>query len=118
MMRSKSKVLAMTLVAASMAAGCSSGKTMIFPNPPKNFEVMGHAEGSASGSLGVITPAYNFIPMGLNGRTQRAYDAALARIPGATSMINVTIEESWWWWVIGTGRTVTITGDAIREKGK
>ena len=115
-MRAGRGLLALSLLAAGLAGGCSSEKTMIFPRPPKKFEVLGHAEGSASGSLGIFATAYNFIPMGLNSRTQAAYAKALQSVPGATALMNVTIEESWWWWVVGTGRTVTITGDAIREK--
>jgi hypothetical protein len=53
--------------------------------------------------------------MGLNTRFHRAYDNAVASVPGATGLVDVTIEESWFWWVIGTARAVTITGEAIRE---
>jgi hypothetical protein len=53
--------------------------------------------------------------MGLNTRVQRAYDNAVASVPGATGLIDVTFDESWFWWIIGTGRTVTISGEAIRE---
>jgi len=115
-MKRKQMLPMLALAAASLIAGCSSTRTTIFPRPPTHYEVLGHAEGSASGALGVLGTAYYFIPMGLNGRTERAYDDALNSVPGATSLINVTIEESWFWWVIGTSRTVKITGDAIREK--
>ena len=57
----------------------------------------------------------NFIPMGLNSRTERAYENALASVPGSTGLMNITYQEDWFWWVLGTGRTVTITGDAIKE---
>jgi hypothetical protein len=115
-MQGKGTMLALALGAALLAPGCSSQQTMIFPNPPPHYEVLGHAQGSASGSLGILDTTAYFIPMGINGRTARAYKNALSSVPGATSLINVTIQESWWWWVIGTGRTVSITGDAIREK--
>jgi hypothetical protein len=115
-MKRKPAFLTMALASSYLVASCSSSQTMIFPKPPKNYEVLGHAEGSASGSLGVLGTAYYFIPMGINGRTARAYSNALRSVPGASGLINVTIQESWWWWIIGTGRTVTITGEAIREK--
>jgi len=95
--------------------GCASGLTTIAPRPPAQYEKLGHASGKSTGSIGVLGTATNFIPMGLNTRVYRAYDNAIASVPGATGLIDVTLEESWFWWVIGTGRTVTITGEAIRE---
>lgn len=99
----------------AMFSGCSSHEVTVAPIQPQKYEVVGKAEGSGSGSLGLLATAYNFIPMGLNDRTQRAYDDALKSVPGATGLINVTYQEDWLWWVIGTSRTVTIKGDAIRE---
>ena len=96
-------------------AGCSSHNVTIAPKVPKNYEVLGKAEGSASGSLGILSTAYNFIPMGLNSRTARAYNNAIESVPGATGLINVTYKENWFWWVIGTAKNVTISGDAIKE---
>jgi hypothetical protein len=98
-----------------LITGCASGPTLIAPQPPAHYEKLGPAKGTASGSLGVLATAYYFIPMGLNTRFHRAYDNAVASVPGATGLVDVTIEESWFWWVIGTARAVTITGEAIRE---
>ena len=95
--------------------GCASGLTTIAPQPPAQYEKLGPATGKATGSIGVLSTALNFIPMGLNSRVYRAYDNAVASVPGATGLIDVTLDESWFWWVIGTGRTVTISGEAIRE---
>lgn len=98
-----------------LIGGCASGFTTIAPQPPAHYEKLGPATGKASGSLGIVATAYYFIPMGLNTRVDRAYDNAVASVPGATGLIDVTLDESWFWWVIGTGRTVTISGEAIRE---
>ena len=95
--------------------GCASGFTTIAPMPPKKYEKLGHANGKATGSLGIVGTAYYFIPMALNSRIDRAYDNALESVPGATALTDVTFEESWFWWVIGTGRTVTVSGEEIRE---
>ena len=95
--------------------GCASKYTTIAPTPPKKYEKLGYTSGSASGSLGVLGTAYYFIPMGLNSRVERAYENALNNSPGATGLINVTLQESWFWWVIGTNRVVTISGEAIKE---
>jgi hypothetical protein len=98
-----------------LIGGCASGLTTIAPRPPAQYEKLGPATGKATGSIGVLGTASNFIPMGLNSRVYRAYDNAVASVPGATGLVDVTLDESWFWWVIGTARTVTISGEAIRE---
>jgi hypothetical protein len=104
------------LILASVAAlgGCASGFTTVSPMPPPQYARLGHAEGSACGSLGVVSTSSNFIPMGLNGRVERAYNNALASVPGATSLVDVTVKEDWMWWLIGTARCITVTGEAIK----
>jgi hypothetical protein len=52
--------------------------------------------------------------MGLNSRVENAYVDAISKVPGATSLINVTIKEDWYWWLIGTARCVTLTGEAVK----
>lgn len=101
-------------ILAVFAAGCASQMVTIVPKPPVNAQKLGRVEGSGAGALGILSTAYNFIPMGLNDRMQRAYDDALAKAPGATGLTNVTLEEDWYWFVIGTLRHVTITGEAVK----
>ena len=36
------------------------------PKPPVNAQKLGRVEGSGAGALGILSTAYNFIPMGLN----------------------------------------------------
>ena len=43
------------------------------------------------------------------------YLDALTKIPGTTSLINISYKEDWYWWIIGTARKVTISGEAIKE---
>lgn len=109
----KASLLA-ALGAATLLGGCASGLSTVAPTPPAEYATLGPARGSACGSLGVIATAYNFVPMGLNTRVERAYADALGSVPGATSLINVTMQEDWYWWVIGTARCVTITGEAVK----
>ena len=113
----KRKILATTFTALSLLvfSGCSSKEVTIEQKQPEKYEVLGKATGTGSGSLAALGTAYYFIPLGLNGRTERAYADAIASVPGATGLINVTYSEDWLWWVLGTNRTVTVTGDAIRE---
>ncbi len=113
----KRKIIATTLTALSLLifSGCSSKEVTIENKQPAKYEVLGKATGTGSGSLAALGTAYYFIPLGLNDRTGRAYADAIRSVPGATGLINVTYSEDWFWWVIGTNRTVTVTGDAIRE---
>lgn len=115
MITRKFAVLAAVLPACLILQACSSVPTMVAPRPPAKFEKLGHAEGQACGSLGILSTAYYAIPMGLNSRVERAYAAALASVPGATSLINVEIKEDWAWPIVVTTRCTTITGDAIKE---
>lgn len=108
------KGLAVALTLASLMVGCSSGFTTVAPTPPQQYTRLGVAIGSACGSLGIIATAYYFIPMGINSRVENAYNKAVASVPGATGLIDVTIKEDWTWWLIGTSRCVTVTGEAIK----
>jgi hypothetical protein len=97
-----------------LLTACASDPITIAPQPPAKYEVLGKAEGEGCGSLGLLATAYNFVPMGINGRIEKAYQAALSSVPGATGLINVEIKENWAWWIIGTMRCTTISGDAIK----
>ena len=99
---------------AFLMAGCSSGFTTVAPQPPQQYARLGHATGTSCGSLGILATAYYFIPMGINSRVENAYNNAVASIPGATGLIDVTIQENWTWWFVTTSRCVTISGEAIK----
>ncbi len=114
MKSSSCKCLLSVLAATVLLGGCSSGFTNVAPTPPAQYSNLGAATGSACGSLGIVSTAYYVIPMGLNSRVERAYSNAVASVPGATSLINVTMQENWYWWLLGTSRCVTITGEAIK----
>jgi hypothetical protein len=94
--------------------GCASGFTTLAPNPPEASQKLGPASGKACGSMLIGPTIYNFIPIMLDSRMERAYQSALNEVPGSTALVNVTMHEDWYWWVIGTTRCVTITGEAIR----
>lgn len=106
--------MAIVIFYAITLSGCSSTFKTVMPEPRVHYQKVGKAEGTACGSLLFGIPVYNFIPIVLNGRVERAYDNALESVPGATSLTNVTMQEFWFWWAIGTTKCVTITGDAIR----
>jgi hypothetical protein len=100
---------------ALLLTACSSAPINVAPLPPAKYQTLGKAEGVGCGFLGVGPTAYNFAPMALNGRVQSAYDAALASVPGATSLINVSISDDWVWMVFATRKCTTVRGDAIKE---
>lgn len=109
------KPLLPTLLLAGLLAGCASKPFNVSPLPPARYQVLGQAEGKGCGSLGLVASLYYFVPIGLNERVESAYQDALASVPGATGLINVSVVEHWDWWLIATRRCVTITGDAIKE---
>ncbi|MBU6141138.1 MAG: hypothetical protein KGP29_06265 [Proteobacteria bacterium] len=102
-------------VLCTALSSCSSELHTIYKTPPAKYEKLGRVSGTGTGSLGIVGTVYYVIPMGLNSRVERAYADALSKAPGATSLIDVTYEESWYWWLIGTARKVTISGEAIKE---
>ena len=102
------------LGAVLLPMGCTSGLIMTGKRPPENYQKLGQAKGEACGSLIIGPTAYNFIPVLLNSRVERAYQRALESVPGSASLVNVTLEEYWFWWVIGSTRCVTITGEAVK----
>ena len=107
-----SAILAITT--SILLVGCASDFVTVAPEPPQQFLRLGKATGSACGSLGIFGTSTNFIPMGIHGRYERAYNLALASVPGATSLVDVTIQENWYWWLVGTSRCVTVNGEAIK----
>jgi len=113
-MRKMERAVFVALLCAGCVSGCASDLINIAPRPPENFQKLGQAKGNACGSLLIDGTVYNFIPIMLNSRVERAYQEALSSVPGATGLINVTMEEEWFWWVIGSTRCVAITGEAIR----
>jgi uncharacterized lipoprotein YajG len=113
LMKQTRKVM-LVLASIAVLSGCTSGFTTLSPTPPQQYTRLGHAEGSACGSLGIVSTSSYFIPMGLNSRVERAYNNAVASVPGATALVDVTAKEDWTWWLIGTARCITVTGEAIK----
>ena len=97
------------LLLIGLAAGCASEFTTVMAKPPEHPQKLGRVEGSASGSQFLA-----FIPIGSNSRTERAYNDALAKAPGAKALMNVTLQENWYWYCLGTIRSVTISGEAVK----
>lgn len=112
--RSKCAPTILPMVVSILLGGCASGFTNVAPTPPKEYQRLGAATGSGCGSLGILATAYYFVPMGINSRVERAYTHAVASVPNATALVDVTIEEDWYWWLLGTARCVTVKGEAVK----
>lgn len=98
-----------------LLTACGSTPIVVGNLPPAKYQKLGTATGDACGTLGLLTPPLNFIPMALNSRVEDAYQEAVQSVPGATGLINVEYKEYWVWWVLATTRCTTVTGDAIKE---
>ena len=98
-----------------LLTACGSTPIMVGKLPPPKYEKLGSATGEACGTLGLLSPPVNIIPMALNSRVENAYQEAIQSVPGATGLVNVEYKENWFWWVLATTRCTTITGDAIKE---
>jgi hypothetical protein len=92
---------------------CASSVTTIAPRPPETYERLGPAEGQACGILMFLVSSLEFIPAGINSRVERAYDRAVRSVPGATALVDVTMEEDWSW-LLGTRLCTKISGVAIK----
>ncbi len=104
--------------AAALTAACQSPVVNVAPLPPAEYERLGGAEAEACGDLYLILPWHQFLARGLNERVERAYEGAVASVPGATGLVNVTLQERWYWWGLASARCTKISGDAIRSVGR
>lgn len=107
--KSKCIALYLILLLVLFTAGCASRQTMIVPKPPDNMEKLGRVEGKARGSI-----FESFFPIMYNSRTERAYADALSKAPGATALVDVTVQEDWLWYYLGVLVTVTVSGEAVK----
>jgi hypothetical protein len=104
-------------IAAALIAlpGCETDYVTIAPDVGAATKRLGPAEGSASSHLALAYPVeLCFIPWGWDARAQAAYGTAVAAVPGATALGDVSIEEDWTWWLLGTSRRLTVRGQAVK----
>lgn len=100
--------LGAALIFIVLITGCTSTGTVIVRNPPANPTKLGRVEGTATGAV------CGLFPIAANSRTERAYAAALAKAPGATALMDVTLRENWYAFYLGTLQVVTISGEAVK----
>ena len=82
--------------------------------PKPNQQTLGSTSGRACGAILLGTSVCNFIPFYLNGRVERAHQAALARYPEATALVDISVRHRWYWIGLGTLQCTEIRGTAIK----
>ena len=112
-MRVLKRFVAAPLVAL-LSAGCASDWVNVAPLPPEQYKQLGAAEAEACGLRLLALPWHQVLSKGMNTRLQEAYDAAVAGVPGATALIDVTFQERWSYGIILSEHCVAIRGEAIR----
>ena len=105
---------AMVLVGIVTLVGCATSTTLA-PLPPEQYQKLGYTSGDACGALLLGDWLLAFMPIGLSDRVEDARADAIAKVPGATDLVNVSVKETWYYWLIGTSRCVTISGEAIKS---
>ena len=95
-----------------LSTACNSIRVPITTGPLGSDEKeLGQAFGQDTGVL-----LFGVIPIGQNSRFEGAYNEAVTKVPGATRLINATIEEKWFWaWVL-TGYKFRVKGTAVGPK--
>jgi len=84
------------LVLLTLCAACTGHMAKIAPEPPSRYATTTTGRGSACG-----VNLFGFIPIAVNSRAQRAYDAALRSARG-TGLTDVTVTERWYWAYVAT----------------
>jgi hypothetical protein len=110
----RKRCLLFTLILSICICGCAT-TVALAPLPPEKYEKLGSTSGDSCGILLLGDWALAFIPIDLTERVQAAKASAIAKVPGATDLVNVTIQERWYYWLIGSSRCVTVSGEAIRS---
>ena len=109
------KLLLLAMVLGLLMIGCGS-KTMHVRTPPADFttscKVLGDVDGSGGGLL-----LWGIIPLGVNGRFNRAYQEALGSMDG-THLIDAKVVDHWYYIpYVGNVLSVRIEGKAIQCQG-
>ena len=65
--------------ATALMSGCASDFVKVAPQPPEKYERLGPATASGCGTMLILSTAYNFIPVMLNSRVERAYQNEIGR---------------------------------------
>ncbi|MBW2714407.1 MAG: META domain-containing protein [Deltaproteobacteria bacterium] len=101
------------LLVLCLVSSCASPWVAVAPRVPTEHEKLGPASAEVCGDLYLFTTPTQFIPHGWNERLEGAVEEAVASVPGATALADVTYQERWYWWVLASRRCVRISGDFL-----
>ena len=104
----------LTLLALLVSAGCSSDWVDLSPLPPQPYERLGPAEGEACALSFLALPWHQIFQLGATDRLERARADAIASVPGATGLVDVSLQERWTYWVLFSRRCAVVQGEAVR----
>jgi hypothetical protein len=110
--------MAPLLAAASctvlVLSACTTARVTVVPELSAGHRKLGRAEGQACSIVVPWAGATQVIPLGVSSRFERAYAAALASVPGASALTDVTMQESWYWAALGTVYCTMFSGEAVQ----
>ena len=92
------------LALLTSCAACTGHLVRIAPQPPTQYATTTTARASACG-----LNLFGVIPIAVNDRAQRAYDAAL-KTAGGTGLTDVKVTERWYWVYVGNVYCTDIEG--------
>lgn len=104
----------LSILGLAVTTACSSGWVDLSPAPPASYEKLGPAEGEACATYFLALPWHQLFEMGASDRLVRARAAAIASVPDATGLVDVTLQERWAYWGLVSRRCAVVRGDAIR----
>ncbi len=109
-------LIARALLGLALAASsaCTSDWVDLSPLPPQIYTRLGQAEGEACATYALALPWHQFFAFGASDRLVRARDDAIASVPGATALVDVTLQERWAYYLLFSRRCAIVRGEAIR----
>jgi hypothetical protein len=96
------------------SAACASDWVELSPLPPAQYEKLGPAIGEACATNPLALPWHQVFGFGASDRLERARSEAIASVPDATGLVNVTLQERWAYYGLFSRRCAIVRGDAIR----
>jgi len=108
------RLLALATFALCATTACSSGWVDLSPLPPSTYERLGPAEGEACATSLLALPWHQVVALGGSDRLERARAAAVDSVPGATGLLDVSLQENWSYWGLFSRRCAVVRGEAIR----
>ncbi len=94
------------------SVACTSPRVIMDTGPLlDNEKILGDTTGQGTGVL-----LLGIIPIGQNSRFESAYHDAVSNVPGATRLIDVSVQEKWFYAVVLNGFKFRIKANAVGPK--